>query len=307
MARRSSSTSKAEPPRIPPQDRDLRSKRAALQRILDQSQQVVVRSSDDPVFKTWKNLVERTLVRIYGQPSPEVEHFHELRFYYNPIMWTSGDDFTHEHRQRFERDFQILTSSIKSYIEELPEDSTEDLLPVPVPVPALDDSVPLRRVFVSHASADAPIVEEVIELLEIVGLTHEQIFCTSFPGYDIDLGDNFLDAIKAELLNANALVLFLLTPNFFQSPISLCEMGATWVLAKEHIPIIVPPLDFSDVKGVVPLTQGFRLNEPLKLNMLKEKIEAVFGLQSSQSQSTWERRRDRVLERINAKLAVAGG
>ena len=42
--------------------------------------------------------------------------------------------------------------------------------------------------------------------------------------------------------------------------------------------MLVPPFEFSDVKGVIPLTQGFKLNEPLKLNLFREKIQAVFEL-----------------------------
>ena len=110
-----------------------------------------------------------------------------------------------------------------------------------------------------------------------------------------NLGDNFLDSIKAELLNTNALVLFVLTPRFYASPACLCEMGATWVLAKEHIPVLVPPFDFSDVKGVIPLTQGFKLNEPLKLNLFKDEVQAVFGLSQTLTQSAWERKRDRIV------------
>jgi hypothetical protein len=272
---------------------------AVLKRLVEESKTVTTRKNNDATFRTWQNTVERGLLRVFGENSTELGHFKRLPFFYRGVRYSAAD-YTQADRNAFERDFQILTESLKRYVQEL---ETEVPTAAGTPSPELRG---IQRVFVSHASADSPIVEELIELLEIVGLTNEHIFCTSFPGYDIDLGDNFLDAIKSELLNADALVLFLLTPNFFRSPISLCEMGATWVLAKEHIPIIVPPLDFSDVKGVVPLTQGFRLNEPLKLNMLKEKIEAVFGLQSSQSQSAWERRRDRVVERINAKIAATG-
>lgn len=278
-------------------------KRAELQRLLERAAEVKVRSSRDPIFKAWKNTVERTLVRIYGQPSPEVTHFHELRFFYNPIMWMGGDDFTQEHRQCFERDWQILVASIKGYIEELPDEPENEETLTTNPT-ALDAAVVRPpRLFVSHAASDLPIVEELVEILEIVGLTHEQIFCTSLPGYDIKLGENFLDAIRTELLNSQTLVLFVLTRRFFSSPISLCEMGATWVLANDHIPVVVPPFDFADVKGVVPLTQGFRLNDPLKLNLLKEKVERAFGLPSPLGHAAWERKRDRVVERINMKLA----
>jgi len=278
---------------------DTPSKVAALQRLLEKAEHVKVHDSDDPVFKTWKNTVERTLIRVYGQPSPEVEQFKKLRFFYQAIIMTLGADYSRQHRECFDRDFHILTSSLRAYIEEMQQEASA--LPA---APAVLAEHSIARVFISHAAEDAPFVEELIDLLEIVGLTHEQIFCTSFASYGIDLGQNFLDAIKNELLNADALVLFVLTHRFYSSPISLCEMGATWVLAKEHIPILVPPFDFSDVKGVIPLTQGFRINDALKLNLFKEKIEEAFSLTLRVSQSAWERKRDRVLDRINAKIAA---
>jgi hypothetical protein len=75
--------------------------------------------SDDPVFKTWKNTVERTLIRAYGQPSPEVEQFRNLRFFYHAIIMTRGTDYSRQYRDCFDHDFQILTSSLRNYIEEL--------------------------------------------------------------------------------------------------------------------------------------------------------------------------------------------
>jgi len=55
--------------------------------------------------------------------------------------------------------------------------------------------------------------------------------------------------------------------------------------------------DYKDIKGVIPLTQGFKINEPLKLNLFKHKIEELFGLEPIDF-STWERKRDRILGRI---------
>src|SRR5689334_12857228 len=82
----------------PPQPMDSSSKIALLQRLLTLSDEIRVRSSSDAVFKTWKNTVERTLIRIYGQPSPEVEQFKQLRFFYQAIIMTLGADYSHEHR-----------------------------------------------------------------------------------------------------------------------------------------------------------------------------------------------------------------
>jgi hypothetical protein len=155
----------------------------------------------------------------------------------------------------------------------------------------------ISKIFISHASEDAKIVEEVIELLEGIGINSEQIFCTSFEDYGIRIGDDFLDSIKAELVS-NSLVIFILSRSFYKSPVCLCEMGATWVLAKEHIPMLVPPFDYPDLKGVIPLTQGMKINEPLKLNSLKTKIEELFAIEKPITLSVWERKRDRILSRI---------
>lgn len=209
-------------------------------------------------------------------------------------MWSINSDFTSEHLRVFRQDFSILKSSITEYIEEL-----EELLEhgSPVSEPVNDIQLITSKVFISHASKDAEIVEEIIELLEAIGVESNQIFCTSFEGYGISLGENFIDAIKSEL-SSDSMVLFVLTENFYASPVCMCEMGAAWVLSKEHIPLVVPPLTYSDIKGVLPLTQGMILTDVMKLNSFKEKIEISFNIKNKLSFSTWERKRDRVCNRL---------
>ena len=150
---------------------------------------------------------------------------------------------------------------------------------------------------ISHSSKDKKIVEELIDIVESIGVTPTQIFCSSFDGYGVPLGTNFLEIIKSEI-SKNVLVLFVLSKNFYESPVSLCEMGATWVLAKDHIPIIVPPFSFSQIEGVIPLTQGLPINDELKLNLLRDKLIDNFKL-PEQPVSAWERKRDRSIKRLN--------
>ncbi|MBA9079048.1 MULTISPECIES: toll/interleukin-1 receptor domain-containing protein [Rufibacter] len=157
-----------------------------------------------------------------------------------------------------------------------------------------------KKVFISHASADKDIVEKIIDLLKVMGVNSDKIFCTSFDGYGIDLGDNFLDALKREL-NKDALVLFVFSKKFYESPICLCEMGAAWVTTKEHVPILIPPFGFADVKGVFPNTQGMILNDKDKINSLKERIEKFFSLTPAKH-SIWERERNNILEEIDRRL-----
>jgi len=155
----------------------------------------------------------------------------------------------------------------------------------------------VKKVFISHSSKDENIVEEVIDLLEVIGLESNSIFCSSFNGYGISLGENFLERLKDEL-NNEVLVLFILSENFYKSPICLCEMGAAWIQTKQHIPIVIPPFDFNNIKGVIPLTQGLKINDNLAINLLKEKIESLFQIRGIQNLSSWERKRNKILNNI---------
>lgn len=157
-----------------------------------------------------------------------------------------------------------------------------------------------KKVFISHSSLDSVYVEKLIDTLEIIGLTNEQIFCSSFEGYGVKLGKDFLEVIKNEL-NNNVFVLFVLSSNFYASAISLCEMGATWIKTSNHIPILIPPFEYKDIKGVIPTSNGMKINEKSKFNSLKEEMEKYFSL-TPISFNVWERKRDSVLKEIKQLL-----
>ncbi len=267
-----------------------------LKKLIEKSKDITVENVDDPDFKSWKNLVERVFIKVFGKDSIEFQQFDKLDFFYPAIIFTDTSDYTLDHIRTFREDFRILITSIKEYINDETDEYNE--------VADANESIAkpfLSKIFISHASKDSEIVEDIIEIFETIGVESNQIFCTSFEGYGIDLGDNFLDTIKEEL-SSETLVIFILSENFYASPVCLCEMGATWVLAKEHIPILIPPLDYKDVQGVIPLTQGLKINEHLKLNLLKEKVEKVFNIQTKISATDWERKRNKIVSRIEKNI-----
>jgi hypothetical protein len=260
-------------------------KKRLLNILLEESEKITDINLEEPEFCVWRKHVSRTLERIYGKSSREAT---SIPLFIIPTRncWNEND-IAREHTQK---DFQELKLLIQSYIKDIDlgidrdkENQNKDL-----------DTK--SKVFISHSSKDADIVEEIVELLEVIGLSNREIFCTSFEGYGLNLGDNFLEKIKENLSSKN-LVLFILTENFFNSPVCMCEMGATWILSQEHIPILIPPLDYSDIKGVISSTQGFKINEILKINSLKEMIEDKFNLEK-RPENIWERKRDKIVERI---------
>lgn len=159
----------------------------------------------------------------------------------------------------------------------------------------------MKRIFISHSSKDKDYVEKMIDLLEACGVESKNIFCSSFEGYGIPLGENFLERIKDEIDN-NALVLFILSNNFYNSAVSLCEMGATWIKSNTHIPILIPPSDYEDIKGVINLTQGIKINESVKLNSLYDRLNELGFIGAKQSFNIWERKRDNFLSDIKNLL-----
>lgn len=270
----------------------------SLENILQKSNELKGKSTSNPQFIVWKNLASRALEKIFGANSVELEHFKKLNFSYNPLMWDIAGDYSSENYECYQNDLRVATEMIKSYIsefnEELSSDNSEKSSIQQYPAPNIS------KVFISHSSKDKDIVEELIDLLEAIGLNNSQIFCSSFAGYGIELGENFLDRIKNEL-DSNVLVLFILSKNFYSSEVCLCEMGATWVKTNEHLPILIPPLDFKDIKGVIPLTQGFKITDNSSLTLFRDKITRLFDLKTMNT-SVWERKRDKLVKRLNEIL-----
>ena len=270
----------------------------SLQKLLKQAKELPEANTTSPGFRTWRISVERTLTQIFGGDSIEVREFKKLGFSYRGIKF-GGKDYSEFNRKNFLTDLAVILNSIDNYIDEFKEDNMRNKEIIQT---TESNNLQLKKVFISHAHKDEFIVGQIIEILEALGLGDKQIFCTSFGEYGIQMGENFLERIKAEL-NSDSLVLFLLSENFYKSYVCLCEMGAAWVLTKEHIPILIPPFDFKDVEGVIPLTQGFKVNDSSRLNIFKDKVESFFGIPKPLNFHTWERKRDNVLDRINDKIS----
>jgi hypothetical protein len=206
---------------------------------------------------------------------------------------------------KFDNFYRMITKPQEALIRELVNSFISPIIKIEtkkaVPNKIQFNMKKFSRIFISHSSKDRKYVAEIIELLETIGVKSNEIFCSSFEGYGIALGEDFLETLKKEL-NNDILVIFILSNNFYKSPISLCEMGATWVKTNVHIPILIPPFSFEKIKGVIKNTQGIKLDESLQLNLLKENLEKSFNL-SPINQTIWESKRNRVLGRINSFIS----
>ncbi|HVX15919.1 MAG TPA: toll/interleukin-1 receptor domain-containing protein [Pirellulales bacterium] len=164
----------------------------------------------------------------------------------------------------------------------------------------------MARLFVSHAAKDEALVEEFVELLQVgVGIHPDDVFCSSLPGMGIPTGKDFVEHIKSKLQSPE-LVLLVLSPAFFESQFCHNEVGASWALSLPVYPILVPPISYSDVRGVLAGKQAAKLDDKEKLNDLRDDLSELLKITPLRT-SHWERKRDRFLAKLPNLLSGAAG
>lgn len=158
-------------------------------------------------------------------------------------------------------------------------------------------------VFISHSSKDKDFVEALVSLLEEIGLNEDTLFCSSIAEYGVPLGENIFDYLKAQFQEHDIFVIFVHTPNYYQSPICLNEMGAAWILQADCCSFLSRDMKFEDMKAVVNSdTVCIKVDNgdaSIRLNELKDKLESIFGC-SELSVNKWERKRNMFLKLVNS-------
>lgn len=107
------------------------------------------------------------------------------------------------------------------------------------------------KVFVSHKHADEEYAKALVDLMLKLGVKEDQIFCSSYAGFGIPLGNNIFNYIKEQYESHDLLILFIHSPRYYQSPISLNEMGAAWVLKYSHVSFLTNDCEFDMLNGVI--------------------------------------------------------
>lgn len=162
-----------------------------------------------------------------------------------------------------------------------------------------------KKLFISHSEKDKPYVSAIVDLLVYMGLTQEEIFCSSIPGFDIGYGEDIYKYLKDQFMNYDLHVLFILSDNYYKSAACLNEMGAAWVLQKKYDSILLPGFEFAEIDGAMnSRKKAMKLegdSAELK-NSLKQFVDDLtreFELKEK-SFAIWERYRDRFLDEINS-------
>jgi hypothetical protein len=148
-----------------------------------------------------------------------------------------------------------------------------------------------KDIFISHATKDKSLADAFVDLLETgIGISSDSIFCTSLEGMKIPPGKNFVDSIKDQMQDPKAVIL-LLTPNYYRSVFCLCELGATWAMCHEFIPILVPPLEYEDIKDVLIGVQLAKIDNDSDLSEMQDRLKTTLGIPGKKT-ARWEVKRN---------------
>lgn len=163
----------------------------------------------------------------------------------------------------------------------------------------------MGHLFISHSSRDSQLIDKLVDLLEIGVGVHgkDAIFASSVAGKDIPFGE-VNDYVRGKLRNAS-LAIFILSPDFFQSPYCMAEMGAAWATDRPTFVLTAPPLDRGDVTAVFSGLQSERLADEQSLDKLAEAIEESDVPTTPPRKARWTKKRDDFIDWTSAHQPAA--
>lgn len=156
-------------------------------------------------------------------------------------------------------------------------------------------------VFISHSSKDRDFADALVVLLEDIGFDSSNLFCSSIDGYGIGLSEDIFETLRSLFNEHDLYVIFIHSPRYYESPVSLNEMGAAWVLKTDFCSILTSDMEFSKMTGVVNDSKiSIKVNNddaPARLTELKDKLISMFELKAIDA-IKWERKRQMFLDRV---------
>lgn len=236
----------------------------------------------------WEKETNEYLILFFGEGSRQVEGFNRCMREKNQYT-----DFREELKQDLYKSIAFLKALIKA-------DEMKSQLAVQQPA---EQSQKPPMVFISHSSKDIEFVEALVTLLESIGFNNKTLFCSSIPDYWIGLSKDIFASLRQLFTDHELFVIFIQSPRYYESPISLNEMGAAWVLQTDYCSILTKDMKKEEMCGVFDdHTIFLKVDAPqveARMNELKNKLTNMFGL-PEMTDTTWERKRNTFLKAVNA-------
>lgn len=95
-------------------------------------------------------------------------------------------------------------------------------------------------IFISHSTKNKEQVSDFVNLLRAINLQPKtEIFCSSLPGYDLGIDSDIIESLRQLFHDYDLHVIIFHSHEYYQSTISLNEMGAAWALRKTATSILL--------------------------------------------------------------------
>ena len=244
---------------------------------------------DNPGFIDWKEAVKYELQQIYDRTRDT--------YIWNIINATGVIHKFNGKNYDERKNFNRLKSSLKVI-----EKNIDKYFPDEKSIESEATKAMKPKIFISHSSKDVKYVEPIVELLADIGMTNDNLFCSSIPDYGIPLNQDIYEYLSSLFSENELYVIFVLSSNYYGSPACLNEMGAVWVLKNEYTSILLPKFEYQEIDGVVnPNKIGMKLDDDdellkKRLGELKNIISEKFGI--SVPDMRWEKKRNDFINTI---------
>ena len=147
-----------------------------------------------------------------------------------------------------------------------------------------------HKLFISHSSKDKEIVSEFCDrILRLgIGISSDDIFCTSIEDMNIKNGEDIREHIKDNILSADFSIL-LISENYKKSEICLNEMGAIGANDNNVRYYLLPNTTFNQIGWLCDTKQAEKLNDHVALDKLYNELTNYYKLE--RRIEAWSRQR----------------
>ena len=152
-----------------------------------------------------------------------------------------------------------------------------------------------KKIFISHSSKDKSIVEKFVDhiLLLGIGMSIEDVFCTSIEDSGIKNGEDIRKHIQDNIRCADYSFLFI-SNNYKASEICLNEMGAVWAYNNKVRYYLLPDSNFDTIGWLCNPNQAEKLFDSISLDTLHTELIRFYSLEDKGT--TWSRQRETFLK-----------
>ena len=106
----------------------------------------------------------------------------------------------------------------------------------------------MHKIFISHSTQDKIVADIFVDFLIAVGISREEIFCSSLPGNNVK--ENITTEIRESLDSSNVYIC-ILSSSYYQSAYCLNEAGIIWYKKAATIIIGLPEITIDNMHGFI--------------------------------------------------------